>query len=175
MMRQRNDREQGPVKHALKPNVLLLALSGFCVAVPMAALAQSASDLAGPDSTQHVLDTDAEDADDLLGIDEQQSWSEWKADLKERTGFDFGIDYNVLGYTASSSLGEDDSASGALRFQGTWELLNRGQANSGKLVFKFENRHAMTDVAPTDFGSELGYAGLISSVFSDQGTRLTHF
>lgn len=175
ILHQRNDREQSPMKPTLKSYILALTLSGLFAAAPMATFAQSASNLAGPDSTPNVLASDAEDSDDLLGIDKQQSWSEWKADLKERTGLDFGIDYNVLGYTASSSLGENNTASGALRFFGTWELLNRGQANSGKLVFKLEHRHAFTDVAPTDFGSELGYAGVISSVFSDQGTRLTHF
>lgn len=145
----------------------------FCL--PVSLHAQSVGDvLAGPGATPNVLARDAQDANDVLGINAQKSWSEWKADIKEDSGLDFGIDYNVLGYTASSSPGENQTASGALRLFGSWELLNRGEANNGTLVFKFEHRHAFTNVAPSDFGSEIGYAGLVSSVYSDQGARLTH-
>jgi porin len=37
-----------------------------------------------------------------------------------------------------------------------------------------EHRHAYTDVAPSGFGFELGYIGLIEPPFSDQGTRFTN-
>lgn len=146
----------------------------FCL--PSYALAQSASDtLQGPDSTQSILESDSKEKNDVLDVDLQRGLDAWKDDVKDRTGLDFGIDYNALGFIASESLGKDSTGSGAFRLFGSWELLNRGTANTGSLVFKFENRHRYGSVAPTDFGGELGYAGLPSSVFNNQGNRLTHF
>lgn len=137
--------------------------------------AQSAGDvLSGPNSTQDILEADDEEKDDLLDIDQSRGWDAWKAGIQERTGLDFGIDYNALGFIATDSTGNDSASSGSLRLFGTWELLNRGDSNSGSIVFKFENRHKYGSVAPTEFGGEIGYAGLPSSVFSDQGTRATH-
>ena len=142
---------------------------------PSLGLAQSAGDvLSGPNSTPETLEADAEEKDDVLDIDRQDGFDAWKSGLKERTGLDFGFDYNALGFLATDSLGKDRSGSGSFRIFGTWELLNRGSPNSGSLVFKFENRHRYGSVAPTDFGGELGYVGLPSSVFSDQGNRVTH-
>ena len=134
----------------------------------------AAKDLAGPDATANVLASDAEDKLDVLDIDAQARFAAWKAGVKERTGFDFGIDYNALGYHATESLGEDNAASGAFRLFGTWELFRRGASNNGSIIFKIENRHAYTDVSPQAFGSQLGYVGDPSSVFSDQGWRVTH-
>lgn len=143
--------------------------------LPSHSIAQSASDtLTGPDATPSLLASDDEEKNDVLDVDRADSWGQWKDGIKERTGLDFGIDYNALGYVATDSLGNDTASSGSFRIFGEWELFNRGMANSGSLVFKFENRHRFGSVAPTDFGGELGYAGLVSSVFSDQGTRLTH-
>jgi porin len=130
--------------------------------------------LSGPGSTVSVLTEDAKDANDVLGIDVQKSWADRKAKIKENTGLDFGIDYNVLGYAATSSAGRDSSASGSARVFGQWELLGRDGPNSGSLVFKIEHRHRLDSVAPVDFSSEIGYAGLVSSVFSNQGWRATH-
>ncbi|SDE62209.1 porin [Ruegeria marina] len=152
---------------------IILSLPAFVL--PSTVLAQQVSSLlSGPDSTPNLLSSDAQEKDDLLNVDAQQGFDDWKAGIKERFGLDFGIDYNVLGYTASSSLGERKSASGAFRLFGTWDLVNREGPNTGSLIFKFENRHAFTTVPPTGFGGELGYAGLNSSVFSDQGWRATH-
>ncbi|MFY0618767.1 carbohydrate porin [Shimia sp.] len=130
--------------------------------------------LSGPASTPSLLASDEQEKNDVLDVDLQKSWSERKASLKERIGLDIGFDYNALAYAASESLGENSAGSGALRMFGSWELAGRGSANSGSLVFKFENRHRYGDVAVTDFGGEIGYAGLVSSVFSAQGWRTTH-
>jgi hypothetical protein len=54
------------------------------------------------------------------------------------------------------------------------EAASDGEANNGSIVFKVENRHAYTDLAPSAFGGELGYVGLANTVFSDQGWRTTH-
>ena len=81
---------------------------------------------------------------------------------------------NSLGFAAIDSPGKSSAASGVFRVFGSWELYNRGETNNGSIVFKVENRHAYSDVAPSAFGGELGYAGLTSSVFSDQGWRTSH-
>ncbi|WP_163886822.1 carbohydrate porin [Aliiruegeria sabulilitoris] len=154
---------------------IAISAAAVLLVVPVSLHAQSAGDvLSGPDSTPSLLASDDQEKDDVLDVDLQNAWSERKASIKDRTGLDFGFDYNALGFVASESLGEDTAGSGAFRLFGSWELAGRGSENNGSLVFKFENRHRYGNVAVTDFGPELGYAGLVSSVFSDQGWRTTH-
>ncbi len=151
--------------------VVAVSLLGFTA---IAEGQDAAKSLAGPDAVTTRLAEDAQDKPDLLNIDKQAGFADWKKQFKEKTELDFGIDYNSLGFAATESPGDDTAASGAFRVFGEWELLRRGTPNSGSLIFKVENRHAYTDVAPSAFGNELGYAGLPSSVFSDQGWRATH-
>ncbi len=147
---------------------LLLAAK---ITFPQPLAAQSARDtLAGPDATSTLLDADAAPAQAPFS----RGLQGWKSDLAERTGLDFGLDYNLLGYAASSSLGDDTAAAGTFRLFGKWDLVGRDGPDTGGLVFKFEHRHALDGVPPADFGTELGYAGLVSSVFNDQGWRTTH-
>jgi porin len=150
-----------------------VALLSGSIAVPLHAQ-DAAETLTGPASVASDLASDAQDKPDMLGIDEQATFSEWKKGFKKRTGLDFGFDYNALGFAATQSPGDDTAASGAFRLFGAWELFQRGQEDNGSLVFKFEHRHAYTDVAPSDLGSEIGYAGLLNCCFSDQGFRSTH-
>ena len=156
-------------KLRLQAGVALIA-----AATPLLHAQDAASELAGPDAVSSQLAADEKDKPDLLGVDDQDGFDEWKACVKERTGLDFGIDYLSLGLAATDSLGDNTAASGVFRVYGNWELFNRGKENSGSLVFKVENRHAYTDVAPAAFAGELGYAGLTSVGYSDQGWRATH-
>jgi porin len=147
----------------------------FALVVPSTLHAQSASDvLAGPGSTTAQLESDGQDQDSVLDVNLQQSWSERKASIKERTGLDFGLDYIALGYVASNSLGQDTAATGVFRLYGEWELTGRGTKNTGTLLFKVDNRHRLDTVPVKDFAGELGYAGIIGPTYSDQGWRLTH-
>jgi porin len=141
---------------------------------PLLHAQDAAKDLAGPDSVSAQLAADAKDKPELLGVDLQNGFDAWKAGVKERTGLDFGIDYLSLGLAATDSPGDSTAASGVFRIYGNWELFNRGKENDGSLVFKLEHRHAYTDVAPAAFAGELGYAGLTSVGYSDQGFRATH-
>ncbi|WP_204114502.1 carbohydrate porin [Shimia biformata] len=163
-------------KPGLVPYSHLLTALGLSLASAAPAFAESASQsLSGPGATQSVLASDSEDKNDLLGVNGQETWQDRKTRIKDTYGLDFGLDYNALGYKASNSLtGQDNAASGAFRLFGTWSLVDPDGPNTGSLVFKFENRHAYGAIPPTDLGGELGYAGLISSVFSDQGWRATH-
>jgi porin len=104
-----------------------------------------------------------------------KSYFDFKKNIETEHGLRFGIDYNALYQYANKSLGEDDAAGGVLRLFGNWELLNRGSENSGTLVYKVENRHRIaTDITPPDLGSEIGYAGLTATAFSDKDWILTN-
>ncbi|WP_428671958.1 carbohydrate porin [Roseibium sp.] len=151
-------------------------LSGllFLLAPQIAQAEDAAEALSGPDATPNVLASDADEKQDLLDVNIQERFDASKKKIKEKIGLDFGIDYNALGYVASASPGRYNTGSGSLRFLGTWDLFDRNGPNKGGLVFKFENRHAYSQVAPTAFNAEIGYAGLVSSVFSDQQWRTTH-
>lgn len=138
--------------------------------------AQTAAEtLSGPSSTSTTLSRDAQDKDSVLAVDIQQGWAQWKSGLQARTGLELGFDYNALGFTASSSLGARDASGGVFRAFGKWALLGRDGPNTGSLVFKLEHRHAYRDLPLTDYGFELGYVGLVNSVFNDQGWRATNF
>jgi porin len=124
----------------------------------------------GPDAVENQLREDAEvDRPTLF-----ERWFEWKDGLTERHGFSFGVDYSAVGLGSDSSPGDDRAAGGMIRFYGTWDLVGRGTKNTGAFVWKIEHRHSYTDVAPSGFGFELGFIGLIEPPFSDQGLRLTN-
>jgi porin len=124
----------------------------------------------GPNQVENQLRDDSE-VDRPTIFDR---WSEWKMELVEKHGLSFSVDYSAVGLGASESPGADSSAGGMIRFFGSWDLVGRGTKNTGALVWKVEHRHAYTDVAPTGFGFNLGYIGLIEPPFSDQGMRLTN-
>ena len=135
----------------------------------------AAIQLTAPDSVENQLVNDRENKTKSAGAESTlERWDNWKSAVKERSGLNFGIDYNALGFAATESVGDDTSASGAFRLYGSWDLMDREGPNTGSVVFKFENRHAYTDVAPSEFGGEIGYAGLNHCCFSDQGWRTTH-
>jgi len=124
----------------------------------------------GPNAVENQLRDDAEaDRPTLF-----ERWFEWKDGLTEQHGFSFGVDYSAVGLGADSSLDDDRAAGGMIRFYGTWDLVGRGTKNTGAFIWKAEHRHAYIDVAPSGFGFNLGYIGLIEPPFSDQGLRLTN-
>ena len=128
----------------------------------------------GPRAVTTILRDDREEKADLLNLNVLEAWEGWKAGIAESTGLSFGGDYLAVGFAATDSLlGDDTSASGVARFFGSWELLNRGAANTGSLEFKIENRHAYTDIPPSAFGFEVGFVGTPEPVFNDDGFRAT--
>jgi porin len=100
--------------------------------------------------------------------------------LKERLGargINLAIDYSAVALGASDVLPDaDDAASGGMvRLYGSWEAVNRGESNSGSLIWKIEHRHAYSDTAVKDFEFGAGGLGLVTPPFSDEGGRLTNF
>ena len=87
-------------------------------------------------------------------------WYDWKASLKERSGFSFGINAQMLWLGASDTLGdEDDSAGGIYRLQGQWDLFGRDTDHSGSIVFRVENRSKIgSGIPPGAMRGEIGAA-----------------
>lgn len=130
--------------------------------------------ISGPDAVENLLRDSSEAKQAVLDKNFFEALDDWKKKLYDQTGLKIGGDYNALYFGATDSLGNDESSSGVLRLYGSWELTGRGTADTGSLVYKIEQRHSYGDVAPTDFGFEVGYVGLLQSVFSDQGFRTTN-
>jgi porin len=128
-----------------------------------------------PNATENLIADDARRVTAFVKERLLDPWFAWKAELAEETGISFGLDYSPLFLSASDSLGEDDASGAMLRFFGSWDLVDRGEKNSGALVWKVEHRHAYGSVTPSGFAlGELGYVGLIGAPWSDQGTRWTN-
>ncbi|MCX2760469.1 carbohydrate porin [Vibrio sp. Sgm 22] len=103
------------------------------------------------------------------------SWNATKAHWQEEYGLQLGVDYNMLGLTATDALGDSSAASGALRVYGQWDMVHTDSGSTGGIVFKFEHRHKYTDSSPKDYGlKDLGYLGFAHSLYGDQGFRTTH-
>jgi len=130
--------------------------------------------LAGPNQVDSQLGEDALLKEPLLEFTFLQPWSDFKANLKESSGFGFGLDYTSLYFKGTESLGADEAGSGNLRLFGSWELVGRESANRGAVVWKVEHRHGYTDVPASGLGFELGYVGLQGAPFSDAGFLLTN-
>ena len=129
--------------------------------------------LDGPDAPETLEKDFQEEKTDLLDQNLLEKWGVWKADIAKKTGFNIGADYTAVGFAATSSPGDDTSASGIARLYGSWELLNRGAKNTGSFVYKIESRNKYTDVPPQAFGFEVGYAGTPEPVFNDDNFRTT--
>ena len=156
--------------------VLTALVLGALAAVPtVCAQDEPAAGFGGPDAVENQVAEDARPSKAFIDDRMLEPWFEWKASVAERTGIAFGLDYNALTLGASDSPGRSSASGGVARFFGSWELVGRGTKNTGGLVWKVEHRHAYGSVAPTGFGlGELGYVGVMSGPWSDQGTRLSN-
>jgi len=173
----------------LKSLLLLLALCYLPVALAMDSTPtqkahksnyDNEEGFAGPGSTVRQLEEDDEEKTPALrfeSFDEVlKPWFEYKKSLVEESGLQLGFAYTLLHQEIDESLTSEDSAtSGIFRISGKWELLNRGERNSGQLVFSVDNRAAYSDLPPGSLGGEAGYIGQTGSLFSDVDTILGDF
>ncbi len=101
---------------------------------------------------------------DAYRIDNRQiymkSWYDWKARLKERSGFSFGFNAQMVYAGVTDTLGaEDDAAGGIYQLQGEWVLLGRGSGHPGSIIFRVENRSTIgSGIPPTSLRGEIGAA-----------------
>jgi len=163
------------LSYGLKVGALVLMLANGASGAELQDGSDPDSALAiGPDAVENQLDDDRNENPTTIQNQPLRDWHTWKQDVAEATGFNFNVDYNVLGYKASESLAEDTALGGVIRFYGKWDLIGRGEADTGSLIFKIENRDEYNGTAPADLGFGLGYAGLLHCCFSDQGIRTTN-
>ncbi len=136
-----------------------------------------AEEFGSPDSVNNLIEEDAFEKEALVKQRASQDWFDWKAQLAQDHGISIGVDYTsaYLNSNEDGVSGDDASASGIFRFYGSWDLVNRGDKNTGSFVWKVEHRHNYTDLVPQGFGFDQGIIGLIEAPFSDEGTRLTNF
>lgn len=117
----------------------------------------------GPDAVPNQLERD------------QDAWTKLQQELADK-GIKLSVDYSSVGLSASDALdgADDEAASGMLRFYGSWDLVGRGTANTGSLIWKAEQRHNYTDTVPKFLLFGTGTQGLSTPPFSDEGERLTN-
>ena len=95
-----------------------------------------------PGSIVERLEEDAESKDYIFqfpgvtGV--LKPWYDWKTELNEQHGFNFGISYTAYYQKASDTFGpEDNAASSDLDISGTWTFLGRGTESPTMLGFNF--------------------------------------
>lgn len=126
---------------------------------------------ATPNSVEGTLDATA----DRQNEGALEGFHAWKEQLESRTGFSFGIDDQVQFLDTNSERSPADALGNVLRFYGAWTAIGQGTPTSGALIFKVENRSAIGDhISPQALGPSLGYAGLLSTTYSDAGWVLTN-
>ena len=82
-----------------------------------------------------------------------------KRKLKKQHGIELNSDYNFLNQFASESESDRQASSGAVRFYGRWFPPRSEAPGSGRVVFRFENRHRIgPGVTPRDLGFDAGSA-----------------
>jgi porin len=103
-------------------------------------------------------------------------WYDWKADLTERTGLQFNINYNAAYTQASATIEEgapDWAASGVLELSAGWTLFGRESGNKGTLFAKGVSRHSIgSDRTPMFLGFSTGYYGLPATAFREYSFRM---
>jgi porin len=148
---------------ALSPNVVMAEESGNPA-------------FGGPNATENIIEEDAAEKGGFFEKRISQPWFDWKKKIRDEHGLSLGVDYSAVYLQSSENgvSGEDDAASGMVRFYGSWDLVGRGTKSSGAFVWKVEHRHKYTNIAPKAFGFDQGMVGLIVPPFSDEGTRWTN-
>ena len=111
------------LSHWLKVGAIVLMLANGVsgAELPVGSGPDSAS-VIGPDAVESQLDDNRKEKPTTIQHQPLRDWHTWKQDVATATGFNFNLDYNVLGFKASESLGEDSALGGVIRFYGKWDL-----------------------------------------------------
>ncbi len=130
--------------------------------------------LGSPDQVDNRMELDNEPKETVFEFSFLDPYFQFKDNVKDKTGLSFGTEYSSLYVGTNSDIGEGSASSGIWKFYGVWELVGKESGNSGALVFKVEHRHKYGTIAPKGLGFDMGYVGLISPPFSDDGFRTTN-
>lgn len=95
----------------------------------------------------------------------------FKKNLKERTGFNFAVDYTSLYLGSNAKIGEGQAGSGIFRVYGSWEMGGKNTGNSGSLIYKLEHRHKYGQIPVSELGLDMGFVGMIGPPFNNSGYR----
>ncbi len=116
-----------------------------------------------------------EAVDNRIAADAEGREQSFKETIAEK-GLSMAVDYSMVGLSANEVLegADDSSGSGMLRFYGSWDLFNQGEADASGLVWKIEHRHAYTDTPVKGFLFNTGTLGLSTPPFSDEEARMTN-
>ncbi len=157
----------GSLPHRTKKLAISLGVLAL-LAAP--ALAQSSEALRtpeqgprrSPDDVSYLRKRGDEPGEGLLGTGLftllVPSWFDWKADIEEATGFDFGLSYTGLYQKATDSVvGPDSAGSGDFDIFGEWTLVgSEERGTQGMLGWSLEDRHKYTDISPSQLGDTIG-------------------
>ena len=139
-------------------------------ALQNAAASGSGPQLGGPRSVPGQISEDQSlRAQRQIPLRPTERWFRFKQQLQATHGLQLNIDESLFFQAASESPGRDEGASGLVRVYGQWApSFAQGEANSGMLVFKVENRHRIgSGVTPFDLGLESGSSVPTGTFFSD--------
>jgi porin len=162
-------------KSGSAPLLPFFVVSLYLTSAAMAAEFDTAPGFGGPDAAEKTIAADRAPSISIITAEPLKAWNDWKKELTENTGISFTVDYSAVSLWASESFDDDSAASGMVRFYGAWDLIKRGEANSGAFIWKIEHRHSYGDPAPSGFAlGELGYVGVQAPPFSDQEFRTTN-
>ena len=121
-----------------------LLTAGYLSSVSAASQAKDETDeiplnMNNPGSIVERLKEDAEPEDNLVEFPDDsvmKPWYDFKADLSENHGFNFGISYTTYYQKATDTFGpEDDATSFDLDISGNWTFLGRGTDSPTMLGF----------------------------------------
>ncbi len=160
----------------LSPSVTALFVALVLLIGPVAKSSAQNSIKLGPDSVDSLLEDGRRRHANLLNRDLLGEWNAQKEAITEDTGISWGTEYSFQTFGASGvPAGAQGAASaGMMRFYGKWELLNRGESNSGTLNWKVDHRHRYASSPPSGFSLNAGNVGVVGPPFSNQQLRLTN-
>lgn len=95
----------------------------------------------------------------------------WRQDLYDQTGLRVGFRYITQTQQASGGPGSRTAASDDIDLMFDWTLVGRGTADTGRLVFTFEERYRLwyADIPPSGLRGEIGSLAGTTGAFSDRG------
>ncbi|WP_167606445.1 carbohydrate porin [Maribellus sediminis] len=133
------------------------------------------NDIAGPSSVGNQMKSDIISRKAKVGWYFLDSLDAAKDRFYDKTGFKANLDYNSQIMGVTKAIGNNIGASGVLRLYGKWDFVRRGTPFQGGLVFNLEHRHKYTENPLREYGIlDVGYAGLIQSVYNDDKFRVTN-
>jgi porin len=164
-------------------NKLSFSILATSLIVAVAANAQDASiygdipEFGGPSSVGAQLKEDNKvPATGDFVKDALPGWFATKQKLQTQHGLAYGVNLSTLYQSANEALGEDKAWGGIVQLPISWTVLNRGEKNTGTIIFKAENRSKLsTDLSPQDLGIQgIGAASVVGTQFSDKDWILTN-